>query len=63
MYKNIVAERVRGEKNTYTIHLWTDSGYEKTKWINPAYKECHEADATHIGLNGHPLKKNNKVLL
>ena len=60
MYKNIVAERVRGEKNTYTIHLWTDSGYEKTKWINPAYKECHEADATHIGLNGHPLKKTTK---
>ena len=60
MYKNIVAERVRGEKNTYTIHLWTDSGYEKTKWVNPAYKECHEADATHIGLNGHPLKKTTK---
>jgi DNA polymerase elongation subunit (family B) len=57
MYKNIFVERVRGEKNTHTIHLWTDSGYEKTKWINPAYKECHEADATHIGLNGHPLKK------
>ena len=57
MYKNIVTERVRGEKNTHLIHLWTDSGYEKIKWVNPAYKECHEADATHVGLNGHSLKK------
>ena len=60
MYKNIVVEPVRGEKNTHTIHLWTDSGYEKIKWVNPAYKECHEADATHIGLNGQPLKKTTK---
>ena len=60
MYKNIFTERFKGEKNTYTIHLWTDSGYEKIKWVNPAYKECHEADATHIGLNGHPLKKTTK---
>jgi len=60
MYKNIVAEPVRGEKNTHTIHLWTDSGYSQTKWVNPAYKECHEADATHIGLNGQPLRKTTK---
>jgi len=60
MYKNIFAERFKGEKNTYTIHLWEDSGYSQTKWVNPAYKECHEADATHIGLNGHPLKKTTK---
>ena len=60
MYKNIFAEPVRGEKNTHTIHLWTDSGYEKIKWVNPAYKECHEADATHIGLNGQSLRKTTK---
>jgi len=29
MYKNIYAERVRGKKNTHSIHLWSDSGYEK----------------------------------
>jgi DNA polymerase elongation subunit (family B) len=57
MYKNIYVERIRGEKNTFTIHLWEDSGYSQTKWINPAYKECHEADATHIGLNGKPLRR------
>ena len=60
MYKNIYAERVRGKNNTHSIHLWSDSGYKNFEWVNPAYRECHEADATHIGLNGHPLKKTTK---
>ena len=60
MYKNIYTERVRGKKNTHSIHLWSDSGYENFEWVNPAYRECHEADATHVGLNGKPLKKTTK---
>ena len=60
MYKNIYAERVRGKKNTHSIHLWSDSGYKNFEWVNPAYRECHEADATHVGLNGKPLKKTTK---
>jgi DNA polymerase elongation subunit (family B) len=60
MYKNIYTERVRGKKNTHLIHLWSDSGYKNFEWVNPAYRECHEADATHVGLNGKPLKKTTK---
>jgi len=39
------------------MHLWTDGGYEKVEWTNQAYVECGEADATHVGLGGEPLKK------
>ena len=55
MYKKCFARRLKG--NTFLIHLWEDSGYNKIEWVNKAYLECHEADATHTGLNGEPLKK------
>ena len=55
MYKKCFARRLKG--NTFLIHLWEDSGYNKIEWVNKAYVECHEADSTHTGLNGEPLKK------
>ena len=55
MYKKAFAKRLKG--NNYQIHLWTDEGYEKVEWVNQAYSECNEADATHAGLNGEPLRK------
>ena len=57
MYKKCFARRLKG--NTFLIHLWEDSGYNKIEWVNKAYVECHEADATHTGLNGEPLKKTS----
>ena len=58
MYKKAFARRLKDNK--YLIHLWEDQGYSKVEWTNQAYIECHEADATHVGLNGEPLKKTNK---
>ena len=58
MYKKAFARKIGDNK--YLIHLWTDTGYEKVEWTNFAYKECSEADATHIGLNGEPLLKTSK---
>ena len=59
-YKKCYSKRLRGD-NKHLIHLWTDErGHEKIEWTNYAYKECHEADATYIGLNGKPLKKTSK---
>ena len=58
MYKKAFARRLKDNK--YLIHLWEDQGYSKVEWVNQAYIECHEADATHVGLNGEPLKKTNK---
>jgi DNA polymerase elongation subunit (family B) len=58
MYKKCFAQRKGG--NTYLIHLWTDEGYQKVEWVNQAYVECGEADATHLGLGGEPLKKVRK---
>jgi len=58
MYKKAFARRIGGNK--HLIHLWTDEGYEKVEWTNFAYKECSEADADYIGLNGEPLRKTNK---
>ena len=55
MYKKAFAQRTGS--NTYLMHLWTDGGYEKVEWTNQAYVECGEADATHVGLGGEPLKK------
>ncbi len=55
MYKKCFAQRTGG--NTYLMHLWTDEGYQKVEWTNQAYVECGEADATHVGLGGEPLKK------
>jgi DNA polymerase elongation subunit (family B) len=55
MYKKAFARKLKDNK--YLIHLWEDEGYSKVEWINQAYIECHEADATHTGLNGEPLKK------
>jgi DNA polymerase elongation subunit (family B) len=55
MYKKIFAQRLQGNK--YLINLWTDKGFEKIEWVNQAYSECSEADATHVGLNGEPLYK------
>lgn len=60
MYKKCYAKKIRGSQNQFQIDLWTDSGHERLEWTNYAYKECHEADATHIGLNGHPLIKTSK---
>ena len=57
MYKKCFARRLKG--NTFLIHLWEDSGYNKIEWVNKANVECHEADATHTGLNGEPLKKTS----
>jgi DNA polymerase elongation subunit (family B) len=58
MYKKCFAQKI-GD-NQHLIHLWEDSGYSKVEWTNQAYVECEEADATHIGLNGEPLKKTTK---
>jgi len=58
MYKKAFARKLKDNK--YLIHLWEDEGYSKVEWINQAYIECHEADATHTGLNGEPLKKISK---
>jgi len=58
MYKKAFTRRIGGNK--HLIHLWTDEGYEKVEWTNFAYKECSEADADYIGLNGEPLRKTNK---
>ena len=55
MYKKCFAQRTGG--NTYLMHLWEDEGYQKVEWTNQAYVECGEADATHVGLGGEPLKK------
>ena len=58
MYKKAFARRIGGNK--HLIHLWTDEGYEKVEWTNFAYKECSEADADYVGLNGEPLRKTSK---
>ena len=58
MYKKAFARKIKD--NTFLIHLWEDKGYSKIEWINKAYVECHEADSTHVGLNGEPLKKVSK---
>ena len=58
MYKKAFARRIGNNK--HLIHLWTDEGYEKVEWTNFAYKECSEADADYIGLNGEPLRKTSK---
>ena len=58
MFKKTFARKIGNNK--HLIHLWTDTGYEKVEWTNFAYKECSEADASHIGLNGEPLKKTSK---
>ena len=55
MYKKAFAQRIGNNK--HLIHLWEDSGYSKVEWLNKSYTECAEADATHVGLNGEPLKK------
>ena len=55
MYKKCFAQRTGG--NTYLMHLWEDEGYQKVEWTNQAYVECGEADSTHVGLGGEPLKK------
>ena len=46
--------------NKYLVHLWSDEGYQRIEWINQVFKECHEADSTHTGLNGEPLRKTSK---
>ena len=58
MYKKAFSRRIGGNK--HLIHLWTDEGYEKVEWTNFAYKECSEADADYVGLNGEPLRKTSK---
>ena len=58
MYKKAFARKLKDNK--YLIHLWEDQGYSKVEWVNQAYIECQEADATHVGLNGEPLKKTSK---
>ena len=58
MYKKAFSQRIGNNK--HLIHLWTDEGYEKVEWTNFAYKECSEADADYIGLNGEPLRKTSK---
>ena len=58
MYKKAFAQNLG--KNKYLIHEWTDEGYQKIEWFNQVYTGCNEADATHVGLNGEPLKKISK---
>ena len=58
MYKKAFSRRIGGNK--HLIHLWTDEGYQKVEWTNFAYKECSEADADYVGLNGEPLRKTSK---
>jgi len=58
MYKKCFAQR-KGS-NSYLIHEWSDEGYQKIEWTSQAYLECGEADATHVGLNGEPLRKVRK---
>ena len=58
MFKKAFSRRIGGNK--HLIHLWTDEGYQKVEWTNFAYKECSEADADYIGLNGEPLRKTSK---
>ena len=55
MYKKCFAQRIGNNK--HLIHLWEDTGYSKVEWTNKSYIECDEADATHTGLNGEPLRK------
>ena len=55
MYKKVFAQKIGNNK--HLIHLWTDEGYSKVEWLNKSYIECGEADATHLGLNGEPLRK------
>ena len=55
MYKKCFAQRIGNNK--HLIHLWEDTGYSKVEWTNKSYVECGEADATHLGLNGEPLRK------
>ena len=57
-YKKCFSQRIGGNK--YLVHLWDDNGYQKVEWVNQAYIECGEADATHKGLNGEPLRKVGK---
>ena len=58
MYKKAFAQRTGG--NSYLIHEWSDEGYQKVEWTSQAYIECGEADSTHVGLNGEPLRKVRK---
>ena len=58
MYKKCFAQRIGS--NSYLIHEWSDEGYQKIEWTSQAYLECGEADATHVGLNGEPLRKVRK---
>ena len=58
MYKKCFAQRLQG--NNFLIHLWEDQGYSKVEWVNKAYIECDEYEATHTGLNGESLKKISK---
>jgi hypothetical protein len=55
MYKKAFAQNLG--KNRFLMHEWTDEGYQKVEWTNQVYTECNEADSTHVGLNGEPLKK------
>ncbi len=56
MYKNCYV--TKGEEyNRYNIHLWDDNGYSVEEFQNYGYAECQEAQATHRGLGGEPLKK------
>ena len=57
MYKKCYAQGLGRNSNKHRIHLWTDEGYEKIEWNNYAYRECIKSQATHIGLNGEPLRK------
>jgi DNA polymerase elongation subunit (family B) len=57
MFKKCYAQNLG--KNKFLIHLWEDKGYSKFEWVNQAYIECSESEATHMGLNGEPLKKTS----
>tara|TARA_R110001592_G_scaffold26674_7_gene99576 strand:+ start:146 stop:1831 length:1686 start_codon:yes stop_codon:yes gene_type:complete len=56
-FKKAFARRLQGNK--FLVHEWTDQGYERVEWINKAYIECGESEATHTGLNGEPLRKTS----
>tara|TARA_R110000822_G_scaffold39233_2_gene107930 strand:+ start:2745 stop:4430 length:1686 start_codon:yes stop_codon:yes gene_type:complete len=54
-FKKAFARRLQGNK--FLVHEWTDQGYERVEWVNKAYVECGESEATHKGLNGESLKR------
>lgn len=50
MYKRCFATRIKD--NDYNIHLWTDNGYEYTRWSYPAYELSDSENCKYKTLDG-----------